>query len=297
MKRINLKIILLFIFFYIIYSKSVSHANKCLLKNIFQDPKKSIKSIDSPEECTSISKSCCYINLTYNYNYIDIKAEYCIDLTVNISAMKIFLENLYNDDLIYFTNTSAHMFDDYVKFGRNYIQTLANNLSCYNSPRSSTYYSDYSLSNCAVFDDEGSCILLNNQTYFKNFLAKFHEHFSSSYCSKKQENKKCILPQGKRGNPLMARPLLVELISYLKADVDENADTDDDDNIQFDAEEEEDTTGTKYISSWKYDNNTVVNCKNISYVNFTIKCPDDYNQGTYLKNIIFIIPVLGLFLF
>ena len=267
-----------------IFSKKDTHITDCLSKNIFQDPSNSVKTIESPDVCHQISSSCCYINLSYAYNYIDIVAQYCIDLTVNITAMEIFLSNLYNDDLIYFTNGTAHMFDDYVKFGRNYASRLIYNLSCYMSPNSSRYYSDYALTNCAVFDDEGSCIVLNDNTYFKNFLVAYHTYFSHNYCSKKSSDKKCIYPHGKRGNPLMARPLLTELVSYLKADSDEEAVTDDDGNIQFDAEEEEDSvSSTKYITSWKYPNGITEPCKDFHNISFTIQCPSGYNYGFYLR--------------
>ena len=271
----------------IISLKKDTHVADCLKQNVFQNPSNSTKTIESMDVCHKISKSCCYINLSYAYNYIDIVAQYCIDLTVNISAMQIFLSNLYNDDLIYFTNATAHMYDDYVKFGRNYASRLIYNLSCYASPNSSRFYSDYALTNCAVFDDEGSCIVLNDNTYFKNFLVAYHSYFSGNYCSKKSKDKKCIYPYGKRGNPLMARPLLTELVSYLKADSDEEAVTDDDGNIQFDAEEEEDSvSSTKYISYWEYTDNQgniiKADCKPFHNITFTIQCPSGYNIGFYL---------------
>ena len=268
----------------IISLKKDTHVADCLKQNVFQNPSNSTKTIESMDVCHKISKSCCYINLSYAYNYIDIVAQYCIDLTVNISAMEIFLSNLYNDDLIYFTNATAHMFDDYVKFGRNYASRLVYNLSCYASPNSSRYYSDYALTNCAVFDDEGSCIVLNDNTYFKNFLVAYHSYFSGNYCSKKSKDKKCIYPYGKRGNPLMARPLLTELVSYLKADTDEEAVTDDDGNIQFDAEEEEDSvSSTKYITYWYYGPERNDTCKPFHNISFTIQCPSGYSIGFYLR--------------
>ena len=282
----NIFKILLFTIFLtgIISLKKDTHVADCLKQNVFQNPSNSTKTIESMDVCHKISKSCCYINLSYAYNYIDIVAQYCIDLTVNISAMQIFLSNLYNDDLIYFTNATAHMYDDYVKFGRNYASRLVYNLSCYASPNSSRYYSDYALTNCAVFDDEGSCIVLNDNTYFKNFLVAYHSYFSGNYCSKKSKDKKCIYPYGKRGNPLMARPLLTELVSYLKADTDEEAVTDDDGNIQFDAEEEEDSvSSTKYISYWYYGPGRNDTCKPFHNITFTIQCPSGYNIGFYLR--------------
>jgi hypothetical protein len=282
----------------IISLKKDTHVADCLKQNVFQNPSNSTKTIESMDVCHKISKSCCYINLSYAYNYIDIVAQYCIDLTVNISAMQIFLSNLYNDDLIYFTNATAHMFDDYVKFGRNYASRLVYNLSCYASPNSSRYYSDYALTNCAVFDDEGSCIVLNDNTYFKNFLVAYHSYFSGNYCSKKSKDKKCIYPYGKRGNPLMARPLLTELVSYLKADTDEEAVTDDDGNIQFDAEEEEDSaTSSKYISSWTYPNGDNVPCKAFHNITFKIECPSGYNYDFYLKFSFIKVFLLFIFVF
>ena len=282
----------------IISLKKDTHVADCLKQNVFQNPSNSTKTIESMDVCHKISKSCCYINLSYAYNYIDIVAQYCIDLTVNISAMQIFLSNLYNDDLIYFTNATAHMYDDYVKFGRNYASRLIYNLSCYASPNSSKFYSDYALTNCAVFDDEGSCIVLNDNTYFKNFLVAYHSYFSGNYCSKKSKDKKCIYPYGKRGNPLMARPLLTELVSYLKADTDEEAVTDDDGNIQFDAEEEEDSaTSSKYISSWTYPNGDNVRCKAFHNISFKIECPSGYNYDFYLKFSFIKVFLLFIFVF
>ena len=282
----------------IISLKKDTHVADCLKQNVFQNPSNSTKTIESMDVCHKISKSCCYINLSYAYNYIDIVAQYCIDLTVNISAMQIFLSNLYNDDLIYFTNATAHMYDDYVKFGRNYASRLIYNLSCYASPNSSRFYSDYALTNCAVFDDEGSCIVLNDNTYFKNFLISYHSYFSGNYCSKKSKDKKCIYPSGARGNPLMARPLLTELVSYLKADTDEEAITDDDGNIQFDAEEEEDSaTSSKYISSWTYPNGDNVPCKAFHNISFKIECPSGYNYDFYLKFSFIKVFLLFIFVF
>ena len=85
-------------------AKRATEDLKCIKMNVWQSLSSSTKTISSPSSCTSISKNCCYINMTYSYINFDVSSQYCFSLSGNLNDFKEYINNLYQDDILYFTN-------------------------------------------------------------------------------------------------------------------------------------------------------------------------------------------------
>ena len=212
-KRIIILSIYIFSFLYeYINSQTVKFSSKealnCLKKNVFDNLLNTSKKIGSPSVCHSVSKQCCFINITHYYGDYLLTQEYCNFLNVNITEFTQFLQDMYEDDEKYYANFTAHNLDMYYTIGRNLDYNLVDKLNCFIPPTSNTEYSTYTINNCQEFKDD-ICTGRKNNTKMNNFMSNFHQKYSDYYCNKKEDQKKCVRYSGTRGNDKMLLPLIL----------------------------------------------------------------------------------------
>ena len=74
-------------------AKRATEDLNCIKMNVWQSLSTSTKTISSP----SISKNCCYINMTYSYINFDISSQYCFSLSGNLDDFKEYINNSPNE--------------------------------------------------------------------------------------------------------------------------------------------------------------------------------------------------------
>ena len=176
----NFEIKIYYLFYFLIllkYSINVTkfssiEAFNCLQKNVYTNISNASKIIGSPSVCHSVSKQCCFINITHYYGDYLLKNEYCNYLNVNITEFRQFLQDLYEDDEKFYANFTAHNTDMYQTIGRNLDYNLVDKLNCFIGPKSNSEYSTYAINNCKEFKD-GICLGVKNNTEMDIFMNNF----------------------------------------------------------------------------------------------------------------------------
>lgn len=269
-----------------IYSNSKfssSQALNCLKKNNYGNIRNASKIIGSPTVCHSVSKQCCFINITHYYGDYLLTQEYCNYLNVNVNAFKKFLQDLYEDDEKFYANFTAHNVDNYQIIGRNLDYSLIDKLNCFKGPKTFMEYSTYDVNNCREFKN-GKCTGPKNNTEMNIFMTNFHKKYSDAYCNKNEEGKKCVMYNGTRGNDKMVKPLLDELRDYLQADNDEYLVVNNETNVDINPDEDDDDFGENtYLDSWVINHKTVKNCTERPEVKVDVLCPKGYQDQKYIK--------------
>ena len=295
MKTFNKIFLLIFYLLKPIYpAKSTSI--KCLEVNQYNDLKHGIKTIGDKNKCFSVSNNCCFINLTFHYGDYLLKHEYCNHLTVDIAEFEKFLQNLYNDDEMYYANFTAHNYDMYETIGRNLDNKLTNSLNCFIGPQNYEEFSTYTDKNCKEFID-GVCTGKKNNTQFNEFMSGFHKNYSNAYCNKKEEGKKCIKYNGTRANDKMVKPLMDELAAYLQADNDTYVVFYNNTNVEIVTDDDEEDGSSTFLDHWSKDEKIIKNCTERPKVSVHVECPPGYVFQEFLihNKILFFILMLILF--
>ena len=78
------------------------------------------------------------------------------------------MNNLYNDDLFYYSNYTYRHKADYKIRGRQFDYNYAENFTC-NQPPNRKNYSTYLINNCGKFDNDGNCLFEKDTYYFSIF--------------------------------------------------------------------------------------------------------------------------------
>ena len=292
-------------FFYIllfflkeISSKPLTTSLRCLQVNEFNNLTYGEKTIGDKKKCFSVSKNCCFINITYYYGDYLLKHEYCNYLDVNITEFEQFLYDLYNDDEMFYANFTAHNFQMYETIGRNNEINLTSKLNCFLGPQSYEEYSTYVVNNCKQFVD-GVCMGKKNNTQFNEFMAGFHKNYSNAYCNKREEGKKCVKYNGTRANDKMVKPLMDELVAYLQVDnINETymvnySNT----NVDIDTEMDEEDGSSTFSNCWKDDDVIVKYCIPRPNVTISVECPVGYVFQEFLLYNKILLFILFLILF
>ena len=273
-----------YIFFLTLILKSFCERSssdlKCIKANTWQNLISSTKVIASPTTCTKVADNCCWINMTYNYINFDVSSQYCFSLSGPIEEFKTYIENLYQDDLLYFANYTYRNKYDMRYLGRQLDYNYTENNTCWKAP-SKQNYSTYLYNNCGQFKN-GACLEEKDTNYFGNFTQSFYRYSSSDYCNKKSGDDKCIMYNGTRSNNAMVRPLLKDLIDYLHIDDPDYVFNSTDDVIEFNPDQEE-TIRERWPANF---------CVDIPKVSFDIVCPTKYKSGNYVQISLYIILLL-----
>ena len=289
--RPTIKIVYFLFYFTIllkhIYSEtkfSSSEAFNCFQKNSFDNIRNASKLIGSPDVCHSVSKQCCFINITHYYGDYLLTQEYCNYLNVNKTEFEQFLQDLYEDDEKYYANFTAHNIGNYVTIGRNLDYRLVDKLNCFIGPKSNTEYSTYTVKNCNEFRD-GVCMGVKNNTRMTMFIDNFHKKYSDAYCNKNEDNSnKCVKYNGSRSNDKMILPLLEELRDYLQADNDEYVVVNNETNVDINPDADDDDDGeNNFLTNWTLNNRFIKYCKPRPEVKVRVICPEGYERQNYLK--------------
>ena len=251
-----------------IVSKRSKEDLKCIKANKWQNAVSSTKTISSSSVCTSISTSCCYINMTYTYINFNLSSQYCASLSGNLENFKTYLDNLYNDDLYFFSNYTYRNKDKYKNIGRQLDTDFSSNYKCNKAPLK-TSYSTYLYNNCGKFDSNGACLFEKDTYYFGNFTRSFYRNFTAEFCNKEVKGT-CLLYNGTQSNNAIVRPLLLDLIDYLHIDEPNYVFNQEDDIIDIDVDTED-----KIKERW------TINCSDIPKIDFEIICPDKYVSGYF----------------
>ena len=270
----------------LIYSNSKfssTEAYNCLKKNNYNNIKNASKTIGSPSVCHSVSKQCCFINITHYYGDYLLTQEYCNYFEGKVNEFKQFLQDLYEDDEKYYANFTAHNTDMYQTIGRNLDYSLIDKLNCFLGPKSYTEYSTYVVNNCKEFQN-GKCTGPKNNTEMNIFMSNFHKKYSDAYCNKNEEGNKCVMYNGTRGNDKMVMPLLEELKDYLQADNDEYLVVNNETNVDINPDGDEDDDGeSTYLTNWTINHKFIKNCTKRPTVIVEVNCSSDYNGQIFIK--------------
>ena len=301
--KFKTKILLFFLYFelyfkYINSKFSSIEAFNCLQKNNFTNIENSSKIIGSPSICHSISKQCCFINITHYYGDYLLIQEYCIFLNVNITEFQQFLQDLYEDDEKFYANFTAHNLDMYQTIGRNLDYNLIDQLNCFIAPKSNVEYSTYVINNCKEFKN-GICTGAKNNTEMDIFINSFHKNYSNAYCNKKEHDKghNCIRYDGSRANDKMVLPLLEDLRDYLQADNDEYLVVNNETNIDINPDVGYDDEGEHiFISNWTLNHKLIKHCKPRPEVKIEVICPEGYIGHNYIKIKFYYLAIVLLFI-
>ena len=286
---------ILFLFNYINPETKFSsqEAFNCFQKNVI-NKENSSKVIGSPSVCHSVSKQCCFINITHYYGDYLLTQEYCNYLNVNKTEFEIFLQNLYEDDLKHYANFTAHNLGMYREIGRNLDYNLVDKLNCFIGPKSNTEYSNFAIYNCREFKG-GICTGQKNNTQMDHFMSNFHQKYSEAYCNKKEDIKKCVRYNGARSKDKMVLPLLEELRDYLQADNDEYQVINNETNVDINPDVGYDDEGEQeLLTNWTIDRKFIKECKQRPEIKVEVICPEGYVSQSYIK-VIFIYLLLNLF--
>ena len=262
---------------------SSKEASNCFHKNIYDNIRNASKVIGSPSVCHSVSKQCCFINITHYYGDYLLTQEYCNYLNVNINKFQQFLQDLYEDNEKYYANFTAHNLDMYKEIGRNLDYNLIDRLNCFMGPKTYSEYSTYDIYNCKEFKN-GICTGPKNNTEMNIFMSNFHSRYSDAYCNKKEEGKKCVMYNGTRGNDKMVLPLMEELRDYLQADNDEYLVVNNESNVDINPDEEDDDDGeNQFLANWTDNGKFIKDCKPRPEVKVEVICPEGYVGQNHIE--------------
>ena len=278
-----------FIFFLLLFTVNLAakfsstEALNCFRKNVFENVHNASKTIGSPSVCHSVSKQCCFINITHYYGDYLLTQEYCNYLNVNATEFEKFLQDLYEDNEKYYANFTAHNLEMYREIGRNLDYSLVDKLNCFIGPKTYNEYSNYNEYNCKEFKD-GICTGPKNNTEMNIFMSNFHSRYSSAYCNKKEEGQKCVMYNGTRGNDKMILPLLEELRDYLQADNDEYLVVNNESNVDISPEEDDEDEGeSNFLTNWTINHKFIKHCKERPEVKIQVICPEGYQGENHIK--------------
>ena len=295
MKPIN-KILFLILCFLKPINPATSKSIQCLKVNEYNDLKHGKKIIGDKNKCFSVSNNCCFINITFYYGDYLLKHEYCNHLNVNITEFEQFLQDMYNDDEMFYANFTAHNYDMYETIGRNLDYKLTNKLNCFIGPSNYEEFSTYTVKNCKEFIDD-VCTGKKNNTQFNEFMSGFHKNYSNAYCNKNEEGKKCVKYNGTRANDKMVKPLMDELAAYLQADNDTYVVFYNNTNVEIVTDDDEEDGSSFFLDHWGTDDKIIKNCSIRPNVSVRVECPPGYVFQEFLlhNKILFFILMLILF--
>ena len=131
-------ILFILLFKVLFFAKRSASDLKCIKANKWQNLTSSTKTLDYSNTCTSISSSCCYINMTYSYINFDVSSQYCASLSGNLDDFKEYLNNLYQDDVLFFSNYTYRNKANYKYLGRQLDYNYTQNYSCFKAPLNKT---------------------------------------------------------------------------------------------------------------------------------------------------------------
>ena len=264
-------ILFILLFKVLFFAKRSASDLKCIKANKWQNLTSSTKTLDYSNTCTSISSSCCYINMTYSYINFDVSSQYCASLSGNLDDFKEYLNNIYQDDVLFFSNYTYRNKANYKYLGRQLDYNYTQNYSCFKAP-SKQNYSTYLYNNCGQFDKNGGCLFEKDTYYFSNFTNSFYRNYSEEYCNKLNKEK-CLMYNGTKSNNAMVRPLLQDLVGYLHIDEPDYVFDQSDDVVDINPDNE-DTITDKWPTGY---------CKDIPKISLNIVCPNSYVNGNYIK--------------
>jgi hypothetical protein len=243
--------------------------------------------VTDPNNCLKISFNCCYVNMNYSIGDIQYENAYCYTMTGNISAFVKTIVNFYSDENIYWNNYTFNNYGMYSMIGSNLVYDYYQNYSCY-TPQYIQNYSTYNASVCAVFDNNGNCIVENDYDYFNSYVNALYESLTSTYCNSVDASGNCINYTSYENNTAL-QPLLDILIQSLG--VDSNVTNSSLNN---------DTNNNSSNSNNSNNNNGWPNpCLPPSPITVKVICPPDYVKSnsisfSFLCNLFIIIVYLLL---
>ena len=272
---------LTFYLFRLINSKD-SESIRCLKVNSYNNIRKGSKIIGDKNKCFRVSNRCCFINITHYYGDYLLENEYCNYLNVNKEKFEQFLNDMYNDDEMYYANFTAHNLEMYQTIGRNLEENLTDKLNCFIGPKTNEEYSTFVVYNWKEFRN-GVCTGVKNTTRFNEFVENFQKNYADAYCNKKEEGNKCVRYDGSRANDKMVKPLLDELADYLQADNDEYKVTNNETNVEINSDEEDESGESTFLDEWKVGNRTIKQCLPRPNVTIRVECPPGYTFQEFIN--------------
>lgn len=261
---------------------SISRSNaeiQCIQVNTYWD---SILSTDNnikdPTSCHKISDSCCYIHIKYRYNDITpFENSYCFTMTGKKDSWIDKFTNLYKDELMWYANFTYNNFEIYESIGNNLNYAFYANYTCIETHPYEDY-STYNITQCALFNDDYTCLIKNDENNFQNFVEDLYRIVTKDKCGGYQFEDGCVNYNNEGLNTFKMNGLVENL--KIALDVDNN-------------EEEEildsDMGGNKNFK-WN------LPCKPVPLVTVSIECPAGYSISTYFKINYFILYFVLIFL-
>lgn len=245
----------------------------CIYQNTknfdFYNPKSRL--IDSPEQCTNLTSSCCYLEASYDFAGHQIENSFCVLLGGDINFRTQQIIGILTDHIRYHSKFIYENYGALTSIGNNLDYMYYSNYTCYERAQNIDYY-HYVTDNCAFSNPDNTCSNVNDYSYSDKYKQLLYENITSNYCNNRDENNNCIYYQQ---NPNNNNSALSSLMEYLKVslDVDDVLPDDDDKNDPF----------IKKFNTTTFASNFYSNCKPIVPAKVRIVCPSSYVSGYFNK--------------
>lgn len=214
--------------------------------------------------CTSISTSCCHIKIAYVYNEMVFNNSYCFTISGLISDWEAKFTNYYNDELMWLGNYFMANQAQYSDIGNNLNYTW-DNYTCmqtHNASEFSTYY----LTHCGLFDSDGTCAIMNNDTYFNDFVKVLYKNTTDGLCNNVDPVTGNCITYTEYENDTALDPLLNVLKEGLKLDANTTTSQ----------------TGDLIVQQRKPQSNNT-SCRPTPKVTVEIICSDQYVASSFIN--------------
>ena len=204
--------------------------------------------------------------MTYSYINFDVSSQYCASLSGNLDDFKESLNNLYQDDVLFFSNYTVikriiNISED------NWIIITLRIIPVSKPPLNKT--------TVLIFITTVDNLTKMADAYLRRthiILVTSQIRSIEEYCNKLDKGK-CLMYNGTKSNNAMVRPLLQDLVGYLHIGEPDYVFDQSDDVVDINPDNE-DTITDKWPTGY---------CKDIPKISLNIVCPNSYVKGNYIK--------------
>lgn len=247
--------------------KRSSNQKSCILANSNWDSIYSRNNmILDPYTCNSISDDCCHFYMNYTFNYFPIEKSYCFIMTGKPESWMRKFKNIYQDEQMWYSNNFDDKYNTYQNIGNSLEYIYYENYTCLET-YPDTDFSSYNYTNCAIFNSDGSCKIVNDYLNFHIFMKNLYKETSSQACTAYDELGKC---KDFQTDPKSNNTALSPLLEILKKDYFHSLDnTNINDTIPNNSLQES-------YNKWPSP------CRNISSIKIKITCSPAYSDGSVI---------------
>jgi hypothetical protein len=256
--------------------------------------------------------------MNYTYNELAVEKSYCFTISGKIESWMNKFTNLFKDEMMWFAKFLDANYNQYQKIGNILEYNYSENFTCIDI-RPGQEFSSYNISQCAFFNDDGTCKYVNDDNYFEDFVETLYNNISAKTCINELPDGTCY---NYETDPKSNNTALLPLIDVLKKELSiMDGVVSGNKNVEINLNQVENslsssnspsnsststsiTTNSTEIQpgiNTPTNNNRKYNwpgpCKPIPQVTIKITCPSGYTSATYLSLCKFLFFILFVLLF